>query len=297
MRRRTFLKHSAVAAAGLAASPAIFSCNPQKPNAKDMGVQIYTVREQLQNDFEGTIKAISDIGYSYVELFDFGGGNVLGKPVAEAKKIFDDYGLNIKSVHCLTGQQAPDMEGTLVNNWEKGVEDALVLETDYLVCAYLLDFERENIEQYRELAELFNRSGETCASAGIQFGYHNHDFEFMELDREIPYDILLNETDPELVKMELDIYWVDVAGRDPVQLFNDNPGRYPLWHVKDREKGGEGAMTEVGNGRIDWKAVFEAAETSGLDAFFVEQDANFTEDALSSLQSSFNYLQNADFVS
>jgi sugar phosphate isomerase/epimerase len=122
------------------------------------------------------------------------------------------------------------------------------------------------------VAEQLNKAGEGCKRNGIQLCYHNHDFEFVAQENKHPYEVLLNDTDKNLVKMELDLYWVTKAGHDPVTLFNQHPGRFPLWHVKDMDKSAEHSFTEVGNGTINFKNIFKHADKAGLKYFFVEQD-------------------------
>ena len=179
------------------------------------------------------------------------------------------------SCHYRLGEEKQDgniVKGTLLHEWEKAVDDAAEVGIKYMVCAYLSSDERGNADRYKYLAEEFNKAAETCKKAGIQFCYHNHDFEFVQQDNIVPYDILLNETDKDLVKMEMDIYWVVKAGQDPIKLFEANPGRFPLWHLKDMEQAPPNSFTEVGNGSIDFKKIFAKANLAGLKYFFVEQD-------------------------
>ena len=127
-----------------------------------------------------------------------------------------------------------------------------------MVCAYLSPQERGSLDHYKKLADIFNKAGETCKKSNIQFCYHNHDFEFEVQDGVFPYDILLDKTDKNLVKMEMDLYWIKKAGQDPLALFQKHPGRFPLWHVKDMSKEADQIFTEVGNGIIDFKTIFQA---------------------------------------
>jgi sugar phosphate isomerase/epimerase len=122
------------------------------------------------------------------------------------------------------------------------------------------------------MADVFNKAAEKCHAAGIQFCYHNHDFEFDQQDGKYPYDVLLENTDPKLVKMEMDLYWVSKAGQDPMKLIEQHPGRFPLWHLKDMDNTSAHAFTEVGNGVIDFKKIFTEKAASGMKYFFVEQD-------------------------
>jgi sugar phosphate isomerase/epimerase len=165
----------------------------------------------------------------------------------------------------------PNMKGTLTNDWKRAVDDAATLGQKYMVCAYLFPDERK-MDDYKRHIDLFNKSAETCKAAGIQFAYHNHDFEFKEMDGKLPYDMILSGTDPKLVKMELDLYWASYAGQDPVALFKKHPGRFPLWHVKDMAKTEKREFSEVGEGSINFQRIFDAKKTAGLTHYFVEQD-------------------------
>ena len=143
-----------------------------------------------------------------------------------------------------------------------------------MVCAYLSEAERGNLDHYKYVAEQLNKAGERCQKAGLQLCYHNHDFEFQgPAGSQLPYDLLLTSTDKKLVKMELDLYWITKAGQDPLALFKQHPGRFPLWHVKDMAKTPQKSFTEVGNGSIDFKKIFARADEAGLQYFFVEQDS------------------------
>ncbi len=160
----------------------------------------------------------------------------------------------------------------MLHDWDRAVDDAAAVGVKYMVCAYLSAEERGGLDHYKQLADQFNTAGEKCKKSGMQFCYHNHDFEFEEKDGQLPYNILLNNTNKDLVKMELDLYWATKAKHDPIELFNAHPGRFPLWHVKDMDNTPKQAFTEVGNGVIDFKKIFEQANKAGLKYFFVEQD-------------------------
>ena len=140
-----------------------------------------------------------------------------------------------------------------------------------MVCAYLSADERKGIDDYKYAADQLNIAGERCKKAGIQLCYHNHDFEFIKEGDVLPYDILL-ATDENLVKMEVDLYWITKAGHDPVALFEQHPGRFPLWHVKDMDNTEKKDFTEVGSGIIDFKKIFKQSKKAGMKYFFVEQD-------------------------
>ena len=241
-------------------------------STKTVGLQLYTLRDQLPKDLEGTLKKVADIGYKEVEPFGYSDGKFFGKTPSEFSALLKSLGLSAPSGHYTTGNAVVMGKGTLTNDWKRAVDDAAAIGQKYMVCAYLFEPERKNIDDYKRHADLFNKSAEVCRAAGIQFAYHNHDFEFKPVDGQLPYDLLLKQTDPSLVKMELDLYWATFAGQDPVALFKKHPGRFPLWHVKDMEKTPERAFAEVGTGSIDFQRIFDAKKTAGMTHYFVEQD-------------------------
>ncbi len=240
--------------------------------ARKTGIQLYTLREQLPKDLTGTLKKVAAIGYKEVELFGYSDGKFFGKTPKEFKAMLQGMGLSAPSGHYGTGNTNPNTKGTLKSDWNRAVADAAEIGQKYMICAFLTPEERKTMDDYKRHAELFNRSAEVCKKNGIQFGYHNHDFEFKSIDGQVPYDLLLKETDPKMVQMELDLYWVAFAGKDPIEIFKKHPGRFPMWHVKDMEKSESRTFAEVGTGSIDFKRIFAAAKTAGLKHFFVEQD-------------------------
>lgn len=258
-----FMKKSAALASGVLFAPAFTLAAVKK-----VGIQLYTVRGMMGENPVGTLEMLAGIGYSELEAAGYQDRLYYGMAPAEFRQLLKDNGLRMPSGHYTTGRV--NNAGVMTNNWEAAVEDAAEVGQKYMVCAYLMPEERKTIDQYKELTDLLNRCGETCKKAGIQFAYHNHDFELMELEGQMPYDILLNETDPDLVQMELDLYWATKAGHDPVEMFRKDPGRYPLWHVKDMDA--QGNFAPVGTGTIDFKRIFSAAKTAGVKHYFVEQD-------------------------
>ena len=242
---------------------------------KRIGVQLYTVRDAMQKDPAGTIAKVAAIGFNSVENATYTGSqNFYGMNAKAYAKLLKDNGLINPSGHYRWGldEKGGIMKGTMLHEWDKAVEDAATVGIKYMVCAWLSPDERGVLDQYKKLAADCNKAGEACKKAGIQFCYHNHDFEFEKEDGKYKYDVLLNETDKDLVKMELDLYWVARAEQNAVELFNQHPGRFPLWHVKDMDNTPKHAFTEVGNGVIDFKKIFASANKAGMKYFFVEQD-------------------------
>jgi sugar phosphate isomerase/epimerase len=266
--RRTVLKTGAFALT----APFLSRLDAFAAKPKAAGLQLYTVRDLMAKDPDGTIAKVAQIGYKKVENFGYSDGKFFGKSPKDYAVLLKNNGLVTPSGHYLLGKQMPTMKGTLMNDWSRAVDDAAELGQQYMVCAYLFPDERKVLDDYKRYADVFNKAAETCKARGIQFAYHNHDFEFKAVDGQIPYDILLNNTDKNLVKMELDLYWTVFAGKDPVELFKKNPGRFPLWHLKDMEKSEKREFAEVGTGSIDFASILKAKKTAGLVHSFVEQD-------------------------
>jgi sugar phosphate isomerase/epimerase len=268
--RRSFLKTSALLSAGLLVAPNLFAYDK-----KYIGLQLYTVRDHMGKDVAATLAKVAEIGYNSVEGTYSGGGKFHGVEAKDFAALLKKNDLIMRSCHYRLGEELVNgqhQEGTILNGWDKAVDAAASIGLKYMVCAYLSVPERGNLDHYKKVADDFNKAAETCKKAGIQFCYHNHDFEFIQEDGKYPYETLLANTDKELVKMEMDLYWVTKANQDPIKLINEHPGRFPLWHIKDLDKTEKRMFTEVGNGVIDFKKIFTHSKTAGLKYFFVEQD-------------------------
>ncbi len=287
--RRSFIKTSAMLSAGLLAAPHLFAYEK-----KYIGLQLYTVRNAMQADPVAALAKVAQIGYTSVEGATYTGTqNFYGLDAAAFAKQLKQNGLIMPSGHYRLGEEktnGADTQGTILHSWDKAIDDAAAVGIKYMVCAYLSNPERGNLDKYKKLADSFNLAAEKCKKAGIQFAYHNHDFEFVQQDGKYPYEILLNNTDKSLVKMEMDIYWMAKAKQDPIALFNQHPDRFPLWHVKDMAKTPDQTFTEVGNGSIDFKKIFAQAKKAGLDYFFVEQDST-PGNPYDSIAQSINYIK------
>jgi len=261
----------------------------------DIGVQLYTVRDARAKDPAGTLAKVAGIGYTTVEGATYTGTQKFyGQDAAGFASLLKSNGLYMPSLHYRLGEDAgpnDPVNGTLLHAWDKAVEDAQTVGLKYMVCAWLSPTERGNIDHYRKLADELNKAGETCKKANIQLCYHNHDFEFDKQGGDVyPYDILLNSTDKDLVKMEMDLYWVTKAGQDPIAIIEKNPGRIPLVHLKDMDSTPKHFFTEVGNGTIDFKSILPIARKAGLKYFFVEEDV-CPGSPFDSIQKSYNYIK------
>ncbi len=250
-----------------------------------IGVQLYTVRDALEKDFEGTLAQVAKIGYKEVEFAKyFAALPNLNPAPKRTREILDSNGLSAPSTHV-------PYSALSVENWPRVLEASKILGHEYIVNPSI---DRDVLKQpdgWKRAAETFNRAGEESQKAGIQLAYHNHVEEFKPLDGELPYDILLSESDPKLVKMEMDLGWAHKAGADILAYFKRYPGRFPLVHVKDFDK--DGNMTEVGRGVVDWKAIFAKADLAGIKHYFVEHDE--PKSPYGSIQTSYLYLEKLRF--
>lgn len=244
----------------------------------------------MARDPGNTLLRIREMGYQLLEHAGYDEGNFYGMSAEDFRNLCYQRGLRVISGHVQTGFTSPTKQRTMVRNWDAALDDFKELDQEYVVLAYLQELERKTIDDYKRIADLLNECGEQARKRGIQMAYHNHAFEFEEIDGQIPYEVLLERTDEKAVAMELDLYWVHKAGLDPVDLFEKHPGRFELWHVKDMDNTPEQFFTEVGNGVIDWKRMFEHAKKAGMRQFFVEQDRTRVHDPLRSLQISREYL-------
>ncbi|MEP6615744.1 MAG: sugar phosphate isomerase/epimerase [Ginsengibacter sp.] len=240
-----------------------------------IGLQLYTVRDAMQKDPAATLARVAQIGYNIVEGSGSGNdGKFYGLDPASFANLLKQNGLFMMSAHYHLGIERSNgeiMNRTLLHNWQMAIDDAAIVGLKYMVCGSLSSSERGGADRYHYIADELNVAGEKCKKSGIQLCYHNHDFEFEKLGDKTPYEILL-ETDANLVKMEMDIYWVSKANIDPLLLIEEHPGRFPLWHVKDMDNSSGHKFTEVGSGIINFKKIFRHAKRAGLQYFFVEQD-------------------------
>jgi sugar phosphate isomerase/epimerase len=250
---------------------------------RQVGVQLYTVRQQAEKDLPGTLKAIREIGYREVEPY----WNIYNHPAKELAKLLADNGLTAPSGHF-------DYDGFATK-----LDYAQELGMKYMVCPMLPEAKRNSLDDFKRAADQFNQWGAELKKRGMKFAFHNHNYEFKPLGNTNGFNTLLNSTDPKLVSFEMDCYWITQAGLDPVKMMNEHRDRIRMLHLKDRKPGfptsqtlddAAGHFTEVGNGTIDWKAVLAAAEKNHIDYMFVEQDKS-DRNPIESLRISYDNLQ------
>ena len=283
MDRRHFVKISAGAAAAgmLGLEHTLLAKKTWAETGRKLdriGVQLYTVRHLLEEDFEGTLEAVAKIGFHEVEFHDY-----FGRRPEQVKALLDRLGLDAPAAHFPWQAFREDLDGV--------IETALAIGHRYVLLAWLPPGDRSTIAQYESLAAFCNRVGKTCKSAGLKFAYHNHDFEFQPIDGQVPFDVLLHETEPNLVEFEIDLFWILKGGCDPLEYFESHPGRFTLCHLKDMGEGQK--MADVGAGQIDFGSIFRRSERAGLEYFFIEHDA--PDDPLASIKASFDYIETLRF--
>jgi sugar phosphate isomerase/epimerase len=283
--RRTFLKQSSILSAALFVNP-----SELLKKRKHIGIQLYTLRELAFKDVKPVFAGIAAAGYKEVEMFGLDDkGKFFGLTPSEVKGLLKANGLKSPSGHYIPAKFL--FENGNGDDVKNVCDAANILGHKYFIVPWLSPEQRSNIEQYKVLAERLNKAGEICKQNGLQLAYHNHDFEFDNFNGTTGYDILMSNTDKDLLKFELDLYWVVKAGLNPVDLFKKQPGRFHLWHVKDMLKTDRTKNTEVGNGSIDFKAIFAAGKLSGIKHFIVEQENTYEPDFYGSVTKSCDYVK------
>jgi sugar phosphate isomerase/epimerase len=277
--RREFLLSTGASLLALPFARASAAPSVRRDSLDRIGLQLYTVRSEMEKDVERTLAEVAKIGYHEVEFAGY-----FGKSPKEIRAILDASGLTAPSSH------AADF-GTMRGSWRQALDDAAVVGHRYLVCASIPRRERADLDGWKRVAELFNQSGESAKQAGFRFAFHNHAEEFAPVGNTTGYDILLAETDPALVGMQLDLFWIVRAGRDPLAYFAAHRNRFVSVHVKDMAAGGR--MADVGAGTLPFAQYFAAAKRAGVQHYFVEHDQ--PADPIASIRASHDYLKRLQF--
>lgn len=275
--RRDFLKLTGSLAAGAVLLPTLASAK----KVKNVGIQLYSVRKEMLADAVGTLKALAKIGYKELESARSEKGNYYGLQPKEIKKIADDLGMTVRSGHV-----------HIDKDFQRSIDAAAEAGQSYLVCSSLPS-KGQTVDNYKKVADTFTKAAEDCKKSKIIFGYHNHEYEFEKENGQVLYDVLLDNSDPKLVTMELDLGWVIISGNDPLAYFNKYPGRFPLWHLKDMD-GAKKESTEFGKGEVNILDMLRNADKSGVKHIFVEQE-EYAGTALESMKYDFDYLMKLDY--
>jgi sugar phosphate isomerase/epimerase len=272
--RRAFIATAAGAIAGLKAGE-LLAQTAGKRKIDKIGIQLYTVREQMKQSMPRTLAAVAKAGYKEVEFAGY-----FNTPVTDVKKMLNDNGLVSPSAHIAITD--------LGDKWEGLLEDANTLGQQYLTVAWV-DAPDRTLDGYLRIAKLFNEAGTRARRESVQLAYHNYSYEWTPVGGRIPYQILLDECDPQNLAMEVDVYWMKQAKQDPLTWFAKYPGRFHMLHAKDMGPGPKHAMLDVGKGTVDWRTLLSHGEKAGVKHVFVENDE--AKDPLASMRASYRYLQ------
>ena len=289
MSRRTFLETaSTVSAATLLTTKLGWAAAEHSIRKDQIGVQLYTVRDLMQNDFEGTIAKVAQVGYKEVEFAGY-----FGRTGQQVRAVLEKNGLKAPSTHVQYDE--------LDEKFPSVIETSKEIGLDYIICPWIPEELRKSPDIWKQASDKFNKCGELAKNAGLQFGYHNHWFEFLPVNGVLPYDLLLKQCDAKLVIMEMDLCWISTTGTDPLKYFNEYPGRFPLVHVKDvktmpkistggsQNFGDTVDLTSVGSGVIDWKRIFAQSGKAGIKHYIVEHD--HPKQPIENITASYNYLE------
>ena len=272
--RRNFLAQTGAVAMGTLILP---SFTLTSRTEKDLGVQLYTFRDAMQADAKGTLEKIANLGITQIESARSQKGNYYGLTPKEMKQVCKDLGMTLRSGHVHMDE-----------NWEDTMQQAVDSGQDYLIVS-TMPSEGQTIDNYKKVAEAFNKAGKQCKDHGLKFGYHNHNYEFDKVDGKVLYDVLLDNTDADLVHMELDLGWVVASGNDPMDYFNRYEGRFPLWHLKDMDLAKK-ESTEFGKGSLPLEDILDHKKESGLKYIFIEQE-EYADNPFDSMQYNLDYLK------
>ncbi len=272
--RRHFIKTAGTLAIGSMILPELsFSM----AKIKNPGLQLYTVRDEMMADAKGTLKQLAALGIKQIESARSTKGNYYGLTAKEMKDTCKELGMTLRSGHVAVDAK-----------WQQTLQEAAESGQEYLICSSLPQ-SGQTVDNYKRVAEIFSKNGEECRKLGVKFGYHNHDYEFEKAGGQVLYDVLMDNTDPKLVHMELDLGWVVASGIDPIDYFNKYKGRFPLWHLKDMDTKKKHS-TEFGKGGLDIARMLQHQNDSGLKYFFIEQE-EYAKTPLESIKYNMDYLE------
>ena len=301
--RRDFLRVSATGALGAlivlpelvnSTTKPVESATMADPKSFGIGLQLYTIRDAMAKDVQGSLKKVSDIGYKYIELAGYADGKFYGHEPGELRKMVNDLGMEILSSHSQV-----EAQGVTLENAKKMADDHAKLGVKYCLQPWVVEEARKTVSSFQKMVADWNKVGRIMKDAGIQFGYHNHNFEFATVEGKIPYfDIFMKELDKNLVTMELDLFWTTKAGQDPVEIIKKYPGRFQLFHMKDMYTKeapyfttvGVKDFAPVGAGIIDFKRILATKKIAGMKYMIVEQDLSRGGDMFDDIKTSITNL-------
>ena len=273
--RRSFLIKSSLFTTGALMLPDLLLAKEKK---QVYGVQLYSFRDAMAKDAKETLSKIAALGIKEIESAKSQKGHYYGLTPVEMKNTCEELGMKLTSGHV-----------HLDADFDKTIEEAVSAGQQYLICSSMPS-KGQTIDNYKRVADEFNKAGEACTKVGLKFGYHNHEYEFESENDEVLYDVIMDNTEPDLVHMELDLGWVIVAGKDPLHYFEKYPGRFPLWHLKDMNMTKK-ESTELGKGGLDVVSIMKHKAQSGVEHIFIEQE-EYASTPFESIKHNMDYLKN-----
>ena len=289
--KRNLILTVAVLLSGMMLFPACTGAGKKEEAApkKDIYLQLYSVRDDIKADYAGTIAKVAEIGYTGVEAAGYSDGTFYGMSPADFKKSIEDAGMEVLSSHTthpLAEKPADTDWDALWAWWDTAIQAHKDAGMKFIVAPWMPT--PGTLADLQAYCDYYNQVGEKCNAAGLRFGYHNHNFEFQEIEGQVMYDYMLANTDPAKVFFQMDVYWVGEGGKDPVAYFENYPGRFVLLHVKDEKELGR-------SGKVNFENIFNHAEKGGAKYMIVEVE-RYTGTPFEGITESYNYLNDAEFV-
>ena len=287
MNRRQFINRSAaLLALGSIAGLPMYANSTTKLNKGRIGIQLYSVKDELPKDFMGTLKKLSGMGYSSIEPYGFTEDDFFGHTMKELSKIAKDMGMTVSGSHIWTSATIVD---TKPGEWDFWKKCSAIMKSGGAKWAVLSSFPKVNtLDDLKLAAEYFNKAGKICKESGVKFAFHNHYDEFKKIDGEVILDFVIKNTDPKLVFFQIDLGHTVNSGADCVHYLRDFPGRFALWHASDFDAASK-KYTDVGKGSVPYPALFDLVKSSGLEQLTVEQETQ--DDIFASCKAGFDYLK------
>lgn len=287
MKRITFLTVVLTVVIAVFSGTSLLSCKSNK--GKNIGLQLYSIRDSINRDVPAAIEKVAQMGYTFVEPAGYSNSKFYGMDPVDFKELCEANGMTVLSSHTSYNLPSEENYEEAMKWWDECIDAHIAAGAKYIVQPSMGRSAYESLANLKEWCDYFNEVGEKCNAKGIRFGYHNHDREFSTVHNDtVMYDFMLQNTDPEKVFFQLDLYWCVVGGADPVDYFNKYPGRFELWHIKDEK--------EIGaSGMMDFESIWTARDISGMKYGIVEVE-RYDFDQFTSCQKSIEFLNNAPYV-
>lgn len=285
--RRDFLKAgAAIIAIGLIGNKLLQASPIARGTKKAIGLQLYSLRDAMKTDVLGTLKQVSEIGFTTIETANYTDSKIYGMSPSEFKKTIKNLGMKMTSAHLGGPNYTPDKKTEAIDWWKKAIDDHKEAGAKYIVKPSMPI--PKTLDELKVWCDYYNTIGDLAADSKIKFGFHNHAREFEKIEGEIMYDYMINNTNPKTVFFQMDVYWVTRGGYNPVDYMTKYPERFPVLHIKDEKEIGE-------SGKMDFKSIYETAYKNGLDDSFVEVE-RYNFEPIESVRKSYEFLKNSPFV-